>query len=73
MTCQHIGILLTIAGTGLLAFSVKVKRSYSGPAAEVVDSSKDRDNVVEITETKININQLRWGLALVSVGALLQW
>ena len=72
MTMQHIGIILSIIGTVLLAFSVKVKRQYGGEAAKAVDAAKLRDpSLVEPTETTI-VRPLFWfGLALIALGSLL--
>jgi predicted thioredoxin/glutaredoxin len=74
LTRQHIGILLTIAGTVLLAFSVKVKRQYSGKMARVADKLKEREPaLVELTETNI-VRSMFWaGLASVAIGTLLEW
>jgi hypothetical protein len=74
LTRQHIGILLTIAGTVLLARSVKVRRQYSGHMANVVDKLKGRDpDLVEPTETYIARGLFWRGLLLVAIGTGLQW
>jgi len=74
LTREHIGILLTIAGTALLAFSVKVKRQYSGDMARVVDKlKKGGPDVVEPTETHIARGLFWAGLICVAIGAVLQW
>ena len=71
---QHLGILLTIAGSVLLAFSVRVKRQYTGPMAKVVDNLKQQDHeLVEPTEASI-VRPLFWaGLSFIAAGSLLQW
>jgi hypothetical protein len=73
-TRQHIGIFVTIAGTVLLAFSVKIKSQYSGDMAGVVDKLKGGNpDLIEPTETRI-VRGLFWtGLAFVAIGTLLQW
>jgi hypothetical protein len=75
LTRQHVGILLTIAGTALLAFSVKVKRQYGdkSPFRAVVDRMKREQNVMELTETSISVRLFWSGLLCVAVGTLLQW
>jgi predicted thioredoxin/glutaredoxin len=74
LTRQHVGILLTIAGTVLLAFSVRVKRQYSGQMARVADKLKEREpGLVELTETNI-VRSMFWaGLTSVAIGTLLEW
>jgi uncharacterized protein YpmB len=73
MTLQHLGIVLTIVGTILLAFSLRIKRQYSGDLAKVVDRAKRENDLLEMTETYI----VRWafwlGLSCVAVGSALQW
>lgn len=71
---QHIGIFLTIAGTVLLAFSVRDKRQYFGNMQKVADRLKEENReLVEPTETTV-VRRLFWaGLGFVAVGTLLQW
>jgi hypothetical protein len=75
LTRQHVGILLTIAGTAFLAFSVNVKRQYGdkGPLREAVDRAKREGNLMELTETSISVRLFWTGLLCVAVGTLLQW
>ena len=71
---EHIGIVLTIAGTVLLAFSVRIKRQYTGPMAKVADRLKEGNpDLIEPVETRIVRGMFWAGLASVAVGALLQW
>ena len=74
MTTNHIGLLTVIVGTALLAYSVKVKRQYSGNMSHIVDNLKEQDPaLLEPTETSIDITRFRSGLALVAIGSLMQW
>jgi hypothetical protein len=75
LTPQHLGILLTIAGTAFLAFSVQVRRQIGdgSPLRAVYDQKKREGNLMEITETNISRGLFWMGLACVAVGALLQW
>lgn len=75
LTRQHGGILLTIAGTAFLAFSVKVKRQVGdkSPFRPVYDQKKRELDLMEVTETSISRGLFWTGLACVAVGALLQW
>lgn len=74
ITMSQIGLILVVVGTILLAFSVKVKRQYSGKIAAEVDSMKKNSHeLVEPTETTI-VRPLFWlGLFFNAVGSLLQW
>ncbi len=74
MTTHQVGILLTVLGTVLLAFSLRVRRQYEGEMARFIDKSKKEDSkMMEITETAIN-RYLFWsGLLCISVGSLMQW
>jgi hypothetical protein len=71
---EHIGIILTILGTVLVAFSVRIKRQYDKELRKVADEAKTRHpDLVEPTETYI-VRSLFWiGLILVAVGSALQW
>jgi hypothetical protein len=67
------GILATVLGTVLLAFSLKIRRQYEGETAKVVDKMKRSNGLLEPTETYI-IRPLFWlGLGLIASGSLLQW
>ncbi len=74
ITRQQIGLLLTIAGTVALAFSVRTKGQYEGELSKVVErAKKENPGLFVATETYI-VRSLFWGgLMLVAVGALLQW
>lgn len=72
MCRQHIGIIATILGTVLLAFSVQTKRQYQGELARAVDNMKQNNpSLLEPTETHI----VRWrfwaGLILIALGSAL--
>ena len=69
---QHAGLVLTVAGTVLLAFSVGVSRQYKGKMARIADDLKD-PTMIEPTETRISRPLFWGGLVLVAVGTLLQW
>lgn len=73
MTRQHIGIVLTVAGTFCLAFSVKVKGQLGRDLKRDLASTIRRLNLVGITETTINPWLFWFGLLLIAVGAGLQW
>ena len=74
MTLPHFGIVLTVLGTVLLAFSLKVPRQYDGPMGEAVERMRLRDRGLFVpTETRI-VRCLFWaGLLLIGVGAACQW
>lgn len=71
---QHIGIIATIVGTVLLAFSIGTKRQYQGQLARVLDQFKQTNpGFLEPTETHI-VRWMFWaGLVLVALGSGLQW
>lgn len=74
MSRQHLGLLLVLAGTIAVAFSVSVRRLYDGEAATAVDRAKREDpGLLEPTEVRILPFWFRGGLALVAVGTALQW
>jgi len=71
---RRLGLILVVAGTIILAFSVQTKRQYVGGMAKVIDRmKKDDPSFLELTETKIHLWRLRLGLLLVVVGTALQW
>lgn len=74
ITRQHIGLLLTVAGTFALAFSVRTKGQYDGEFSKVVEKAKKENPRLFVpTETYI-VRGLFWGgLMLIAFGALLQW
>ena len=71
ITRQHIGIILTIIGTGFLAFSVRVTRQYQGEMAKEV--ARFKKDSIELTQTSINRSLFWIGLGLVALGSALQW
>jgi len=74
MTYSHAGIILVFIGTVLLAFSLKVKRSYESETADVVDKLKKQfPHILEPTEVYIRPGYFRSGLIFVAIGSLLQW
>jgi hypothetical protein len=73
ITMQHLGIILTVIGTGFLAFSVRISRQYQGELSKVSDRLKKDHNLIEPTETSI-VRSLFWiGLGFVALGSALQW
>lgn len=74
ITMQHLGIILTVIGTGFLAFSVRITRQYQGEMAKDVDRIKmDHPELIEFTQTHI-VRKLFWiGLVFVALGSTLQW
>jgi hypothetical protein len=74
ISMEHIGIILTVLGTVLVAFSVRVKRQYNKEVRKLVDEAKTRHpDLIEPTETYI-VRSLFWiGLILVALGSALQW
>lgn len=74
ITRPHIGIIVTLIGTVLLAFSVRVKRQHDKELRKVADEAKQRHPGLTVpTETYI-VRSFFWlGLLLVAVGAGLQW
>jgi hypothetical protein len=82
MTYPHIGIIITIIGTILLAFSLRIQSQFglgtfvdeAGDIAVVPnDGEEDTKKAIFPTYTYIN-KWLFWGgLFLVAVGSLLQW
>ena len=74
-TCRHrLGLVLVLVGTVLLAYSVRVKRQYSGEVARAVDRLKQQNpDLIEPTETEIILLRFRLGLGLVFLGTALQW
>jgi uncharacterized membrane protein YkgB len=46
ITSKHIGIILTIIGTILLALSVKVKRQYKGEMAKTIERLKKENDLL---------------------------
>ncbi len=73
ITLRQFGILLVIAGTAFLAFSVRTKKQHeSGPYLEVAKRAA-KMGMIQTTETTID-RRLFWpGLLLVAIGSLLQW
>lgn len=71
---QQVGLLFVLAGTVLLAFSVRVTRQYQGEVAAAVDRMKASDpRLTEPTETTIVTLRFRLGLGLIFIGTALQW
>jgi hypothetical protein len=75
MTRQHIGLLLTVIGAALLAFSVSVKSLYGGtPETRAVREAKKRNPGLLLPTEARNLGWFIWsGLLLIFVGAYLQW
>ncbi len=74
MTTEQVGIVIVVAGTVLLALSVKVNRQYRGQLGKMVDNLKKKDSdFIEPSETRI-VRPMFWsGLLLVAIGSILQW
>lgn len=72
VTRQHLGLLLTVAGTVWLAFSVSVRHQYVGDMRSVAEKSKG-SQLIEPTEARISPMRFWVGLLFVAIGALLQW
>lgn len=74
ITRQQIGLLLTVAGTIALAFSVRTKGQYEGEIAKVVKKAKKENQGIFVPTETYSIRGLFWGgLTLVAVGVILQW
>ena len=82
MCRQHIGILLTIAGTIVLAYSLRITSQFGlgsfvdeGGNINIVpnDGEEDTKKAIFPTYTYINRWLFRGGLLLVALGSLLQW
>jgi hypothetical protein len=72
-TNHHIGIILTVIGTGFLAFSVRITRQYQGEMSKIADKLKRGASFIEFTETTINRSLFWIGLGFVALGSALQW
>jgi len=66
---QHLGILISLAGTFILAFSVKVKKQ-KGYGIQTIG---DDDYVIAVNESMIDIKLFWVGLACLAIGSVLQW
>jgi hypothetical protein len=74
ITRERLGIIILVAGTAFLAFSVRVRRQYHGEPARVVDELKrQQPDLIEPTDTYISRPMFWAGLALVAIGSALQW
>jgi len=74
MTTAQVGIVLVVAGTVILALSVKVNRQYRGQLGKMVDNLKKKDSdLIEPSETRIVRPMFWFGLLLVALGSILQW
>lgn len=73
-TRQHIGIILTIIGTVILALSVKSETQYSGDKLmeDCVERAR-KDGAFVPTYTYIDKKLFYIGLSCVAVGSLMQW
>jgi len=66
MTLPHVGIIVTVLGTVLMAFSLKIIKQYSFE----VRTDKDK---ISPTQTEIN-KWLFWtGLFCIAMGSFFQW
>jgi len=75
MELKHVGIILVVIGTILLAFSLKIIHGYDTKHPVMKESHKiaKESGYVWPSETYIN-KWLFWaGLACVALGSLLQW
>jgi hypothetical protein len=68
MTRQHLGLLLTVVGTILLAFSLKV---YEGGLAIQMTDKKGR--IISPSQATINRYMFWAGLGCIAVGTMFQW
>ena len=73
ITCQHLGLLLVIAGTVPVAFSVHPKNQYDKDLMKDIKRSPLRKSLISPTEVT-TIRSLLWGgLVLIALGTLAQW
>jgi hypothetical protein len=74
MEIRHWGILISILGTVLLAFSLKSENQYSKHQnrIEIEKWAKSNDGFLP-TYTRIDNRLFYIGLALIAIGSLLQW
>ena len=72
---QQIGLGLVLAGTFMVAYSVRIKDQYGdGPMADAVKQAQKRyPNIFAPADVKMNVAVFRGGLALIFVGTLLQF
>ena len=72
---RHLGILFTILGTVLLAFSVKTVHQYSGDRymEEIVERFEKDSSFIVPTKTWIDRKLFWGGLLFVALGSGLQW
>ncbi|MFX0206138.1 MAG: hypothetical protein ACFFDT_09135 [Candidatus Hodarchaeota archaeon] len=74
ITRQQIGLLVTVIGTILLAFSVRTRSQYGREMADIIQKAENKNqSLIVPTETCIVIPLFRGGLMLVVFGSLLQW
>ena len=75
MELRHGGILLTILGTLVLAFSVKVIPGYDEKIEELkkLHEETEENGLIWPSETYIKKWWFWCGLFLIAVGSLLQW
>ena len=69
LTRQHIGLLLTVLGTILLALSLKIIKQMGNGVQTIGENGK----IISPSETSI-CRSLFWsGLTCIAIGTLLQW
>jgi len=74
ISTKHIGLILVVIGTVWLAFSLSVKRQYSGEMRKAVDKfKKNEKNLLELTEVKIDRFRFWIGLLFIAIGTIMQW
>jgi hypothetical protein len=80
MELKHWGIILTVLGTILLAFSIRIKSSVAKDASFIRKSIEERQkkehkemDLIWPSETWINRTFFWSGLFCIAIGALLQW
>ena len=77
-TSEHVGLLLALVGTALLAFSLKARGLYDDDphTKAVLERNPGRHMVRDRfnpTETRIDRRLFWFGLLLIAVGTAMQW
>lgn len=81
MTIEHVGILLAVLGTVLLAFAVKIENKHTLSAQNKKEKEAARKLVADAEDgtylepsiVLIDKMLFRFGLACVAIGSLMQW
>jgi hypothetical protein len=75
MEVRHWGILLTIAGTFLLAFSLKINQQFDEKDKDIkaVYKQAQKDGFISLSGARIRALPFWGGLFCIAVGAILQW